>query len=81
MTFRATIHVMLKPDVADVQGMAIQQALANHNYAVSGVKAGKFFELEVRAESESEARAMLDELANGTFSNPTIESYRVEMAR
>ncbi len=75
MLFLARIHVMLKPDVADVQGIAIQQSLARHEQPVTQVKAGKYFEVEVEAVGEKEARGIVEELADGTFSNPTIETY------
>ncbi|MBI1292609.1 phosphoribosylformylglycinamidine synthase subunit PurS [bacterium] len=75
MRFRAAIHVMLKPDVADVQGIAIQQSLVRHGDPVAAVKAGKYFEIELDADSEAAARTIVERLANGTFSNPVIERY------
>lgn len=79
MRFRATIHVMLKPDVADVQGIAIQQSVARHGEPVTAVKAGKYFELEIEAADESAARAVAEKLADGTFSNPVIERFWLEV--
>jgi phosphoribosylformylglycinamidine synthase PurS subunit len=79
MRFRATIHVLLKPDVADVQGNAIQQSLHRHGDSVAAVRAGKYFEIELDAASESDARAIVERLANGTFSNPTIERFWCEI--
>jgi phosphoribosylformylglycinamidine synthase subunit PurS len=73
MRFRATIHVQLKADVADVQGMAIQQSLARHGETVSAVKAGKYFELELDAKDLADATARVQHLAQETFSNPVIE--------
>ena len=80
MVFRAKIHVMLKGDVADVQGIAIQQSLARHDFPVSGVKAGKYFEVDLEANDEATARKLVEKLADGTFSNPTIEHYWFEIA-
>lgn len=73
MQFLATIHVMLKRDVADVQGMAIEQALRRHGDPVSSVKAGKYFEFEIEEASEAAARARVERLAEEAFCNPTIE--------
>ena len=73
MRFQAKLHVMLKRDVADVQGNAIQQSLAHHKEPVIEVKTGKYFEIEVEAESEAEARELVDRLAKDVFSNPVIE--------
>ncbi|MCC6546145.1 phosphoribosylformylglycinamidine synthase subunit PurS [Candidatus Sumerlaeota bacterium] len=75
MIFRARIHVMLKRDVADVQGIAIQQSLSRHGSPVREVKAGKYFEIELDCADEAIARAKVEELANGTFANPVIERY------
>lgn len=79
MKFLAKITVMLKKDVADVQGNAIQQSLARHNKPISAVRAGKFFEVELEAAGETAARAEVEKLANGTFSNPVIEHYWYEV--
>lgn len=75
MTYRARIHVMLKRDVADVQGIAIQQSLHRHGAPVKEVKAGKYFEIELDCGDEATARAKVEEVANGTFANPVIERY------
>jgi phosphoribosylformylglycinamidine synthase len=80
MKFQARLHVMLKKDVADVQGSAIGQALQRHGDPVSNVKVGKYFELEVEAPDADAARAIVDRLANGTFSNPVIEHYWLDLA-
>jgi phosphoribosylformylglycinamidine synthase PurS subunit len=81
MLFRARIHVMLKKDVADVQGMAIQQSLHRHGSPVGDVKAGKYFELELESASDKDARAEIEKLAEGTFSNPVIEHYWYDLTQ
>lgn len=75
MKFQATIHVMLKQDVADVQGHAIRQALHRHGDPVGDVRVGKYFEVEIEAGNEGDARALIERLANEAFSNPTIERF------
>ena len=77
--YQAKIHVMLKRDVADVQGMAIEQSLSRHGEHVSAVKAGKYFEFELEAESEEGARAKAQRLAHDVFSNPVIELATTEV--
>lgn len=79
MRFKARLHVMLKPDVADVQGMAIQQSLVRHGHSIESVKAGKYFEVELDAPDEATARQHLTELAGATFSNPVIETWWMEL--
>lgn len=80
MKFQANIHVMLKSDVADVQGHAIHQALRRHGDPVGEVRVGKYFEVEVEAEGEPEARAVIERLAGEAFSNPTIERFWYDLA-
>lgn len=79
MKYKATIHVMLKKDVADVQGSAIRQSLENHGDPVTEVRVGKVFEIELDAPDEAAARALVEKLADGTFSNPTIERFWYEI--
>ena len=79
MRFVARLHVMLKPDVADVQGAAIQQSLRRHGHPVESVKAGKYFEVELEAENEAAARDQMTQLAESTFSNPVIETWWLDL--
>lgn len=80
MKFQAIIEVMLKADVADVQGMAIEQSLRHHGQAVEQVRAGKRFELVFEAASAAEAEESARKLATEVFSNPVIETARVKVA-
>lgn len=75
MIYRARIHVMLRKDVADVQGIAIQQSLSRHGAPVREVKAGKYFEIELDCADEATARTAVEKLADGTFANPVIERF------
>ena len=75
---KALVHVTLKTDVLDPQGGAIQRASASLGYdAVSSVRQGKLFELELDAETEESARALLTELCEKLLANPVIEDYRI----
>ena len=78
---RATVHVVLKPGVLDVQGKAVEQALHGLGWpGVSQVRVGRTIEFDVaqpdRAAAEAEVKAMCDKL----LANTVIESYRVEVA-
>ena len=79
MLFQVKLHVMLKSDVADVQGAAIQQSLVHHGEKISGVKVGKYFEFELEAEDEATAKATAERLARDVFSNPVIENHWFEI--
>jgi phosphoribosylformylglycinamidine synthase subunit PurS len=75
---KALVHVTLKPDVLDPQGKAIQHACSALGYeAVASVRQGKLFEVELGADSEETARALLAELCDKLLANPVIEDYRI----
>ena len=77
---RARVFVTLKPSVFDPQGRTIADALQSLGYtSVADVRQGKYFELDLGATSESEARALAAEVADKLLANPVIESYRVEI--
>ena len=76
---RARVTVTLKTDVLDPQGEAIRKACASLGYdAVSGVRQGKIFDVELDAKDEASARALLEELSEKLLANPVIEDHRVE---
>jgi phosphoribosylformylglycinamidine synthase subunit PurS len=75
---KALVYVTLKPDVLDPQGEAIRKACASLGYgAVSSVRQGKLFEVELDARSPDEARRLLAELSDKLLANPVIEDHRV----
>ncbi len=78
---KVRIDVFLKPGVLDVQGKAIEGALAGLGFAgVSEVRVGRTITLDLaaadRAEAEAQAKSMCDRL----LANAVIERYRVEVA-
>ena len=77
---KATVTVMLKPGVLDVQGEAVRHALGALNFqGVEGVRQGKVIELDLAqtdpARAEAEVRSMCEKL----LANTVIESYRIEL--
>jgi phosphoribosylformylglycinamidine synthase len=75
---KALIHVTLKQDVLDPQGKAIRNACVSLGYdAVEGVRQGKLFEVELRADDEARARKLLEELCEKLIANPVIEDYEI----
>ena len=71
---------MPKDGVLDPQGKAIGHALGTLGFqGVGEVRQGKVIELELRATSESEARAELEQMCKKLLANTVIESYRVEI--
>lgn len=75
---KALVHVTLKNGVLDPQGKAIQRASASLGLdAVTSVRQGKLFEVELDAADEEKARALLDELSEKLLANPVIEDHRI----
>jgi phosphoribosylformylglycinamidine synthase len=75
---KALVHVTLKPDVLDPQGKAIQRASSSLGLdAVTSVRQGKLFEVEIDDADEAKARALLDELSEKLLANPVIEDHRI----
>ena len=77
---RATVVVFLKPGVLDVQGKAIEGALAALDFkGVSDVRVGRILTFDVdapdKAAAEGQVRAMCDRL----LANAVIETYKVEV--
>ena len=77
---RARVFVTLKPSVFDPQGTTVAEALHTLGYqAVKGVRQGKYFELDIDAQTADEARRLASEAADKLLANPVIESYRIEV--
>jgi phosphoribosylformylglycinamidine synthase len=77
---RARVFVTLKPSVFDPQGTTVAEALHTLGYtAVTDVRQGKYFELDIDAGSADEATRLAGEAADKLLANPVIESYRIEV--
>jgi phosphoribosylformylglycinamidine synthase subunit PurS len=77
---KARVFVTLKPSVFDPQGRTIAEALHSMGYdGVGDVRQGKYFELDVNAQSAEETRRLAAEVADRLLANPVIETYRVEI--
>jgi phosphoribosylformylglycinamidine synthase PurS subunit len=77
---RARVYVTLKQSVFDPQGTTVAEALHTLGYAsVKDVRQGKYFELDIDADSAEEARRVATEAADKLLANPVIEGYRIEV--
>lgn len=75
---KALVHVTLKTDVLDPQGKAIRNASASLGYAaITSVRQGKLFELEVDETDEGRARRLVEELCRKLLANPVIEDFEI----
>ena len=75
------VLVRLKPGILDVQGAAVQKALAGLGFTeVSGLRVGKVIEVELDAATADAARARVSEMCRQLLANPILEDYTIEMA-
>ncbi len=75
---KVVVTVMLKPEVLDPQGRAIQHALHGLGFTgVSEVRAGKVIELELAESNPAKAKVVAEEMARRLLANTVIEGYRV----
>jgi phosphoribosylformylglycinamidine synthase PurS subunit len=75
---KVVVTVMLKPEVLDPQGRAIQHALEGLGFTgVSGVRAGKVIELDLAETNPAKAKAAAEEMARRLLANTVIEGYSV----
>ena len=78
--FRYAVNVTPKAGILDPQGRAVEQSLRHLGLSgVSGVRVGRRVELTVEADTEADARAIVERLARELLSNPLIEAYAVEL--
>ena len=71
---RVVVDVMLKPEILDPQGRAVQGALGRLGLTgVASVRQGKQFVIEVDGPLEGERYDLMHKLAEELLSNPVIE--------
>ncbi len=74
---RVVVDVMLKPEILDPQGQAVQSALARLGVTgVTSVRQGKRFEIEIDGAADT---GKLDEMASTLLANTVIEDYTVRV--
>jgi phosphoribosylformylglycinamidine synthase len=71
---------MLKPEILDPQGQAIANALPTLGFsAITAVRQGKRFEVEIDGEVTEEVLAEVTRAAGTLLSNPVIEDFAVSV--
>ena len=76
---KATILVRPKQGILDPQGAAVEHALEQLGFAVSGARVGKVVYLEVDAADEAQARAKVEQMCTKLLANPLMESFEIEL--
>ena len=73
---RVAIDVLLKREILDPQGRAVERALPGLGYdGISEVRVGKHLELDVDADGAALAD-QVERMCSDFLTNPVIESYR-----
>lgn len=77
---RVVVDVMLKPEILDPQGRAVEGALGRLGLTgVTSVRQGKRFEIELDGDLDLERLDQIKHLAERLLANPVIEDFRVEV--
>jgi phosphoribosylformylglycinamidine synthase PurS subunit len=77
---RVVVDVMLKPEILDPQGQAVQRALPRLGFeGISDVRQGKRFELEVDGPVDEAVLARIHDLAESFLANTVIEDFTVKV--
>ena len=76
---KAKVIVRLKDGVLDPQGQTIQRSLNKMGHETTGLRQGKYFEIEFDdLQDESAVRKQVEEIAQDVLCNPIIETFEIE---
>lgn len=80
MKYIAEIDVMPLKALLDPQGKAVTLGLQNMGLkTMDNVRIGKHITLELEADTEEKAQAVVDEACKKLLSNPIMESYQFQL--
>jgi phosphoribosylformylglycinamidine synthase len=78
MNFKATVNVVLRPAILDVQGKTVEHALHSIGLSsVTGVRIGKHIEFTVTAETAAAAKEVAESAAQQLLANAVMEDFTV----
>ena len=78
--YHARIYVTLRSSVLDPAGTAVESGLKQMGYTeVESVRIGKYIEMQLTANDESQAKQHLDEMCDRLLANTVIENYCFEL--
>jgi phosphoribosylformylglycinamidine synthase PurS subunit len=74
------VHVTPRAGLLDPQGKAVHHALHSLEFAdVEDVRVGRLIRVRMKATSESDARARVDEMCRQLLANPVTEDYDISV--
>ena len=78
--YLAKVYIQYRPTVSDPQGQTILGGLNQLGFdSVTGVRAGKYMEITLEADSNSAAAAQVRQMCEKLLANPVIEDYRFDL--
>ena len=78
--FLAKVYIQLRPTVSDPQGQTIRGGLRQLGFdSVSSVRAGKYMEIILEADTESSASDQVRDMCDKLLANPVIEDYHFDL--
>ena len=78
--YLARVYISLKSTVSDPQGLTIQGGLHQLGFDdVVSVRAGKYMEIKIDQDTESDAARQVEAMCDKLLANPVIEEYRFEL--
>ena len=79
---RVVVDVMLKPEILDPQGRAVQGAFGRLGLdGVTNVRQCKQFVIDIEGDLDGDRAALLEQLAGELLSNPVIEDFVLTVAQ
>ena len=75
---KISVIITLKKDVLDPQGKVIHQTLDGMGFEdVNEVRQGKYFELEINDNDQTQAEKKVDDMCKKLLANLIIEDYKI----
>ncbi len=76
--YKAKVNVTLRPSILDPKGKAAHHALQNLGLnEVQQVRIGKFIELDVDANDEAAAKAVVESACTKLLANEVMEDFEI----
>ncbi|RNI14466.1 phosphoribosylformylglycinamidine synthase subunit PurS [Methanohalophilus sp. RSK] len=79
MLYEAEVTINLKAGMLDPEGTTIKRALGHLGYNAESVKSTKRYVIELKAESEENARDLVDQMCQKLIANPIIHDYSIDL--
>ena len=73
------VKILLKKEVLDSQGRAVEGVLKNQGSDVSSVRVGRYVVLDLPAQEKDVALRKAQEMAKSVLHNPLIETFELEV--